>query len=424
MISSSLHIITMNPFKLLVHSLLLSVGLVSLGVRAALDQSPQHIEQQLLKHLGLRARPRPPGHKRNDIPEYLIKLYEAQSGQLFDTTNFPLQGKHTDSANTLRTFPAAAASAKSNKNSQQSKQSDSEDMTRILNYNKHRTFLNFSIDSWPQEEVLKTAELRFHLQPTISMEHTKLSAQTKKSAKGWLLSVLEVVSARRGQPPNLLLLDTQTIVRADEYSEGWYTLNVQPAVERWRAEARVRGLVLEVKPVASNQVAGAAKGVAWHIDQPTLMLYTDDGKQEKDDTNIAEIEETSSDGSVSRQKRSIKKPRRKHRRKHRQRDRNCRRHKLYVDFQEVGWNDWIVAPSGYHAYYCDGECPFPMADHLNSTNHAIVQTLVNSVNPTAVPRACCVPTELSPISMLYLDESEKVVLKNYKDMVVVGCGCR
>ena len=48
---------------------------------------------------------------------------------------------------------------------------------------------------------------------------------------------------------------------------------------------------------------------------------------------------------------------------------------LYVDFSDVGWNDWIVAPPGYHAFYCHGECPFPLADHLNSTNHAIVQTL-------------------------------------------------
>merc|ERR1711994_573355 len=109
---------------------------------------------------------------------------------------------------------------------------------------------------------------------------------------------------------------------------------------------------------------------------------------------------------------------RKNRRRQKKKRQNCRRHQLYVDFQDVGWNDWIVAPPGYHAFFCHGDCPFPMADHLNSTNHAIVQTLVNSVSPGKVPRACCVPTDLSPISMLYLDETDKVVLKNYKDMVV------
>ncbi len=376
----------MNPFKLLLKCLTL-ISIVSLC--RALDSSAQNLEQALLKNLGLRARPRP---AKRDIPEFLIKLYEAQSGLEFDTVNFPLAGKLTDSANTLRTFPAHKDSAS-------------------LGFNKHRTFLNFSLESWPQDvEELKTAELRFHLGPS-SLGSAKAGGRkkvSKKAARGWIVSVLEVVSAKRGQPPSLRLLDTQTIGRADEYSEGWYNLDVQPAVERWRT-GKVKGLVLEVRPVASNSLASE---VTWLVDHPTLIIYTDDGlnKQEEKDEN-------------GRVKRALK-TRRKHRRKHRQRDRNCRRHKLYVDFQEVGWNDWIVAPSGYHAYYCDGECPFPMADHLNSTNHAIVQTLVNSVNPTAVPRACCVPTELSPISMLYLDESEKVVLKNYKDMVVQGCGCR
>ena len=102
----------------------------------------------------------------------------------------------------------------------------------------------------------------------------------------------------------------------------------------------------------------------------------------------------------------------------------CRRHPLYVDFADVGWNDWIVAPPGYQAYHCKGECPYPLSDNLNATNHAIVQTLINSINPSSVPKACCVPTEFSSISMLYMDENDKVTLKNYQNMVVEACGCR
>lgn len=101
----------------------------------------------------------------------------------------------------------------------------------------------------------------------------------------------------------------------------------------------------------------------------------------------------------------------------------CRRHPLYIDFNDVGWHKWIIAPSGYDAFFCLGECRFPLADHMNSSSHAMVQTLVNSVNG-AVPRACCVPTSLSPIALLYLDSQDRVVLKNYQDMVVEGCGCR
>ena len=40
--------------------------------------------------------------------------------------------------------------------------------------------------------------------------------------------------------------------------------------------------------------------------------------------------------------------------------------------------DWIIAPEGYAAYYCDGECAFPLNSYMNATNHAIVQTLVRT----------------------------------------------
>ena len=97
---------------------------------------------------------------------------------------------------------------------------------------------------------------------------------------------------------------------------------------------------------------------------------------------------------------------------------------MYVDFAEVEWDDWIIAPPGYHAYVCAGACPMMLADHFNATNHAQVQSLLHSVSARLVPAPCCVPTALSAISMLYVDEKDEVVLRNYRDMVVESCGCR
>lgn len=34
----------------------------------------------------------------------------------------------------------------------------------------------------------------------------------------------------------------------------------------------------------------------------------------------------------------------------------CCREKLYISFAEIGWNDWILHPPGYHAYFCRGSC--------------------------------------------------------------------
>ena len=55
-----------------------------------------------------------------------------------------------------------------------------------------------------------------------------------------------------------------------------------------------------------------------------------------------------------------------------------------VSFQDLGWEEWIIAPDDYQAFYCHGECSFPLNTHMNATNHAIVQTLVHLMNPSTV----------------------------------------
>ncbi|XP_075868940.1 growth/differentiation factor 6-A [Nelusetta ayraudi] len=102
----------------------------------------------------------------------------------------------------------------------------------------------------------------------------------------------------------------------------------------------------------------------------------------------------------------------------------CSKKALHVNFKELGWDDWIIAPLDYEAYHCEGVCDFPLRSHLEPTNHAIIQTLMNSMDPNSTPPSCCVPTKLSPISILYIDAGNNVVYKQYEDMVVEQCGCR
>ncbi|CAI2353607.1 unnamed protein product [Caenorhabditis sp. 36 PRJEB53466] len=103
----------------------------------------------------------------------------------------------------------------------------------------------------------------------------------------------------------------------------------------------------------------------------------------------------------------------------------CRKTDLYVDFDELGWQDWIMAPKGYDAFQCQGSCPNPMPAQLNASNHAIIQSLLHSLKPDKwVPPPCCVPTETSPLSILYMDVDKVIVIKEYADMRVESCGCR
>ena len=205
-----------------------------------------------------------------------------------------------------------------------------------------------------------------------------------------------------GGRPVLRLVDT-VMVRGAARA---ITLDVSPAVRRWLAHPRANhGLLIRVlspagagERVRLRRVEGETDD-DWHRNQPLLVVYTDDGRPR---------------GRV----------RRSAPHSHKRRHDECRRRKLYVDFTEVGWNNWIVAPGGYNAFFCKGECKqFPVPQHLNATNHAIVQTVAH-LRFNSVPSPCCVATELSSISMLYNDQNDNVVLKNYQDMVVEACGCQ
>ncbi|CAJ1068241.1 southpaw [Xyrichtys novacula] len=100
----------------------------------------------------------------------------------------------------------------------------------------------------------------------------------------------------------------------------------------------------------------------------------------------------------------------------------CRRVDMWVDFDHIGWDEWIVHPKRFNAYRCEGECPAPLDESFNPTNHAYMQSLLRHHHPERVSCASCVPTRLSPLSMLYY-ESDDLALRHHEDMIVEECGC-
>jgi hypothetical protein len=44
----------------------------------------------------------------------------------------------------------------------------------------------------------------------------------------------------------------------------------------------------------------------------------------------------------------------------------CRRHKLEVNFADIGWSHWIISPQKFEAHYCAGSCPFPLTKVSNT----------------------------------------------------------
>ncbi|XP_047458089.1 growth/differentiation factor 10 [Mugil cephalus] len=105
--------------------------------------------------------------------------------------------------------------------------------------------------------------------------------------------------------------------------------------------------------------------------------------------------------------------------------RGCSRRNLRVDFADIGWSEWVIAPKAFEAYYCAGTCGFPMSKVARPSNHATIQSIVRAVGIIpGVPEPCCVPEKMSPLGVLYLDESRNPVLKVYPNMSVQSCSCR
>uniref|UniRef100_A0A8C4ZM74 TGF-beta family profile domain-containing protein n=1 Tax=Gadus morhua TaxID=8049 RepID=A0A8C4ZM74_GADMO len=101
----------------------------------------------------------------------------------------------------------------------------------------------------------------------------------------------------------------------------------------------------------------------------------------------------------------------------------CRRVDLQVDFNQIGWGSWIIFPKRYNAYRCEGDCPSPLGEDLNPTNHAYMQSLLKHFHPDRVVSPCCAPTKMSPLSMLYYENGE-MLLRHHEDMIVDECGCQ
>uniref|UniRef100_A0A673AD83 Bone morphogenetic protein 10 n=1 Tax=Sphaeramia orbicularis TaxID=375764 RepID=A0A673AD83_9TELE len=187
---------------------------------------------------------------------------------------------------------------------------------------------------------------------------------------------------------------------------GWEAFDLTAAVQRWRKSDHGTTHQLEVH-IASGDMKIDISPEEKH--KPLLIVFSDDQSNEED---LIQMRSNLIYDTASRIRRNAK-------------GNHCKKQSLYVEFKDIGWDSWILAPTGYDAFECTGICSFPLTKHVTPTKHAIVQTLININSPQKAARACCVPTKLDPISLLYLDDTGVVTYKyKFEGMVVAECGCR
>eukprot|EP00058_Branchiostoma_floridae_P019247 XP_002604737.1 hypothetical protein BRAFLDRAFT_80287 [Branchiostoma floridae] len=319
--------------------------------------------ERLKKVFGLPERP--PAPKRHfRPPQYMLDLYNTISAP-DGIVRFP----NPLSANVVRSFP------------------DKD----VL----HRSFFFFNVSSVSVTENVLDAELHlFKVRPRYT------SKFMMRRQHFYEVRVYQIMAPKLAWQVDGNRLVSSRLIGL--HGSGWEVFNIKPAVQDWVADKNANfGLLVTIASLTGSSLDQGlirfAKRKEHHRSkEPILVLFSDDGRPRS--ASAATYESIQFEP--------------------------CTRRNLYVDFDAIGWSGWIISPKGYNAYHCKGKCPFPLGQSQKPTNHATVQSIMNALRlQEDVGQPCCVPNKLYSINLLYFDDEENVILKQYDDMVAANCGC-
>ncbi|KAK1133919.1 hypothetical protein K0M31_011704 [Melipona bicolor] len=236
-----------------------------------------------------------------------------------------------------------------------------------------------------------------------------------KSNKAYNITAYRIAREKNGRQIKHYINSVKTAIN----KEGWISLNISQAVEHWiKFPKENRGLSLVVyadhKNIMTLKDIGIVGVSGIPEKQPFVVMFFK--------TFIVDHSETHK--TLTRQTRSteFKKQHHNQNNAHTPTHHRCKINSLYINFEDYQWQDWIIAPTRYNAYYCSGGCSFPLTGDV--TNHAIIQSVVHIKVSNKLPQPNCAPTKLSPISVLYYVNDNKIALKKYENMIVDSCGCQ
>lgn len=406
----------------------------------------REIQREILSILGLPHRPRPfsPGKQASSAPLFMLDLYNAMSTEeedgTLEGTGKGSPGKTPGSSRkgfygSPHGYSRAAQPYRSASLASQSPPLATSHDTNFLNdadmvmsfvnlverdkdfspQRRHYKEFRFDLTQIPDGEAVTAAEFRIYK----DRSHARYENVTLK------VSVYQVIKEHQNKDAETFLLDSKKLRASDG---GWLVFDITATSNHWVLNPQQNmGLQLAVETMDGRSINMKSAGIVGRngpqAKQPFLVAFF-----KASEVLLRSVR--AAGGKRKNQNRNKSAGQQESARTHKGGDQNisepkqaCKKHELYVSFRDLGWQDWIIAPEGYAAFYCDGECSFPLNAHMNATNHAIVQTLVHLMFPDNVPKPCCAPTKLNAISVLYFDDSSNVILKKYRNMVVRSCGC-
>ncbi|PAV55883.1 hypothetical protein WR25_13804 isoform A [Diploscapter pachys] len=97
----------------------------------------------------------------------------------------------------------------------------------------------------------------------------------------------------------------------------------------------------------------------------------------------------------------------------------CCLKQFYVNFTELGWNDWILSPPGYNANYCTGQCPY----NENSEVQRILHSAKTNDTAFFISQPECAPRHFVPLKIVYAVSHRDIRVTTFNGMSVLSCSC-
>ncbi|KAK7938799.1 hypothetical protein WMY93_002125 [Mugilogobius chulae] len=182
-------------------------------------------------------------------------------------------------------------------------------------------FFNMSVLQPEEQLTLARLEVRFHWRPL-------LTSDLLTSTRGLSVALYRVLRATlkgADRQTNMRLLLSQSVQLQPE--SATVTLDLSSVAESWRKPGRNYGLVLEMVPLSARpeellafHPGSVQPDVSLPQVQSSLVLVSLNPEQCRSRQRRSAVHLPVSLSSV------------------------CKARRLYIDFKDVGWQDWIIAP--------------------------------------------------------------------------------